>query len=225
MLYFCGFRALYRAISIDPQLRIFPSWNKRLSASFAMLCFDVSGFRLSIASTIAKLLVLMSSVMNKEIPTIVTLFRCDLLGLSNQGKMVASFLQKHKAIRFGHVRSWCRSIFRLLLPSGPYAITWRVSKIIVDSFKRAAMWSVSHIVDKVCKAIYPSLTNTYSTATVSMKRGVPWITASLLHALPDFVKWMVIHAVSSFSHTILHCLHFIQYSLISQRIGVQCKKG
>lgn len=220
-----GFCTFYRAVSIDSQLRVFSGWSKRVATVFALLRWNELQFRFSITITIAKLLLLVATVVCKHLATVKTLLRSNPLLFTSPRQSLPSFLQKYKTLLFSHVRSCRRSIFRLLLPCSPHAIFRKVTKVIVDSLQGMPLRAIAHVSDKTFKAIQPSFAYCYSTGTVSVKRSVLRIAASLLHALPYFVKWMTIHSVNCFSHFVLQSLHNIQYLTPGQRIGVQCKKG
>lgn len=215
-----GFCAFYRAVSIDSNLRVFSSWSKRDPAALTLFCFYDLHFRFSIAMAITKLLLLVASVMCKHLAAVTTLLWRDSSPFTSKSESLQSFLQKSKPTCLSHVRSCRSSVSGLLLPCSPHAILWRVSQIIVHPLQRISARAIAHISKKVFKTIYPSFAYRYSTCAVSIEGSVSRIATTLFHALPNFVKWMPIHSVSSFSHIALQSLYTMQYLTSCQRIGV-----
>ncbi len=70
----------------------------------------------------------------------------------------------------------------------PLTILQCVIEAIVTSFKRMfGCWSGSHILEKVLKAVSPSVTNFYSSSTPSLIPGSVGIVAALEHVSPSHV--------------------------------------
>lgn len=90
----------------------------------------------------------------------------------------------------------------LLRPSGPTAILWAVAEVIVNAVKRIIWrWPASHILEKIVKALQPTVTDGYSPAAIVLPASIFGIVTSALDCLPGMVLWCIRIAVlgSTFS--------------------------
>jgi len=74
----------------------------------------------------------------------------------------------------------------LLLIRLPSAVLWAIVAVVVDSSNRFIYWAFAHIVKKIFK-FGPSLTNRYSSSSISFKCRVGRIFASSFHSRPRVV--------------------------------------
>ena len=96
-------------------------------------------------------------------------------------------------------------VMGLLKSRSPLTVIRKVSEIVIDSFKSKAIRSRSHISIEVLK-LMPTLTNSYSTATIVLKCFIGGVFASLYHRRPYPMKFrtglpMSIFSVSVFPTT------------------------
>ena len=87
---------------------------------------------------------------------------------------------------------WCSpfSVFGLFLHAGPSAVARFIAFAIVNSINRLfSFWRVSHIAQKICKTIVPTVANLDSFSPIIFVSSVFWIVASLFHANPTRIFW------------------------------------
>lgn len=78
----------------------------------------------------------------------------------------------------------------LLFNCGPLAILRLIVSLVVYSIKRVTLaWPLPHVREKVCKAIFPSRTDSDSATAVASIIGKPRVGASGFHVLPGLVFW------------------------------------
>jgi hypothetical protein len=88
------------------------------------------------------------------------------------------------------------SICYLFAARCPSAIIRRVVAVVVDAINRKMRaWPTTHIRQKVCETLLPSLANFNSPSAVIGKCMIVRISASSLHCLPNEVFRMLIEAV------------------------------
>lgn len=91
------------------------------------------------------------------------------------------------------------SIPSLFSPSRPSTVLWSVWTIIIYSVYRKTLRTWPHVFIKSSKGFAPALTDGYSSASISIKRRVVWILATLNHFRPNSVFWRMSHSVSCVS--------------------------
>lgn len=94
------------------------------------------------------------------------------------------------------------SICVLLTDGSPAAIFLRVASTAVYSINCLACWSFAHVSKKVFK-LHPAFTHRDATRSVKFPFGCFGACATVLHGLPSFVRWGVVHPmlrVAGFRH-------------------------
>jgi len=83
----------------------------------------------------------------------------------------------------------CPSLVSLLFVSSrPFAVFWAIICVIINTLYRHARWRLSHVSNKVIKAMKPSVAYINASTSVVFKLLSVWIEASLLHGLPRSVS-------------------------------------
>lgn len=87
-----------------------------------------------------------------------------------------------------------------LLPScSPLAIIRAISFVVVDSFERAVLWTISHVPNEGIGRLEPRIANPYSPATIPMICAIVWIAASVDHGFPNVIAGVMARPVAKVS--------------------------
>lgn len=82
----------------------------------------------------------------------------------------------------------CPSILRLLFIRRPPAIFGRIWTIVVNSIQRFSIWAISHVFVELFKGLNPTITNSYSSSSVSVIVFASWIKTSIFDSIPRLVR-------------------------------------
>ena len=90
-------------------------------------------------------------------------------------------------------------ILRLLAFCRPSAICLKIAMIVISSIKTMLYGrSLAHICIKRFKTLFPFRANLYSASTISLKRWMFWIVATLQHRAPRLIFWRFRHTMRCF---------------------------
>lgn len=92
------------------------------------------------------------------------------------------------------------SIFSLFRIGSPIAIFWGVVGIVISSFNRFSIWTITHIFKKINKSIFtkPSIANRNPSTAISVIHGAIFVIAAVFHPMKYLIKRMPSKAVSAF---------------------------